>query len=761
MSDNATSRLSLVTGLSVAVAVLMIAQQVAGKAVRDAFFLSVYEVEVLTQVMTAASVVSVAAVLLVMRLYRRISPARLVPLLFGGSAGLFALEWVLVQAGSERAAALTIYIHMASMGAVAISGFWAVLNERFDPFTAKRVIGRVASGATAGGVVGGLAAWQGAATMSISTMLLALMATNAICGVCIYLVGRGTPAPTKAPPAASTRKLAILDVFESSPYLRHVATLVLLIAFGTAGVDYVFKATAAAAYDGTDELVSFFALFYLGTGIAAFVIQNTFSGVLLRRFGIGGAVATLPLVLMLFGPIALLLPGLFAMTLLSGGTATAENSSYRSGYELLYTPLDATTKRPVKTLIDVGADKLGAAIGGAFAVFVVGLLPEAANVVLVITAVVCAVAALASSRALARGYIDALAARLKSRTLDEAAIALLGDDERQAVEATLARIDTAAVLRDLAAPIPSTSEALDAVVDAVVAEHQTQAAPMPAAKKHPKGPGAFEVSAAALMNAAPEAVIAALRSTNPVPRSWVGALLPRLSEDACADAVAQALTRAAPANLGALFDALGDPALPSSARLRIVGIASQVPTQRCVDELVRALDSDVFPIRFAVARALRDVATKRPSLLVPTAQLAHRVERELETIRQLTVRSQLKADSPEAPDVIVAGRGFALCLLLLGHEIPEAALWRAVQALATTDRQSRGTALEYLHNVLGADLATEAGPLLANPAIAKVAMDARGAAADTQTQVLTPSLDELKTRLGDARAIKQAQPAPG
>ena len=41
-------------------------------------------------------------------------------------------------------------------GAVLVSGFWSIINERFDARTARKYIGRIGVGATVGGIVGGL-----------------------------------------------------------------------------------------------------------------------------------------------------------------------------------------------------------------------------------------------------------------------------------------------------------------------------------------------------------------------------------------------------------------------------------------------------------------------------------------------------------------------------------------------------------------------------------------------------------------------------
>lgn len=648
MSDSRSQTLGLVVAVSVAVSVVMIAQQVAGKAVRDAYFLSVYAAEVLARVMTVSSILSVIAVLGVSRLYGRFSPARMMPLFFVLGAAFFAAEWTLIAVGAGKLAALILYVHTASFGAVAISGFWAVMNERYDPHTAKRVIGRVASGATVGGVLGGVAAWQGAASVSISTMLLILSAANALCAVGIAAVGRGSPraGPGAASDEPQTRQ-APWQLFEDSPYLRNVALLVILIAFGTAGVDYVFKATAAASFSDSQALVSFFALFYLATGVAAFVVQNGLASWLLRRAGLAAAVASLPLVLLLFGPVALLFPGLFSMALLRGSASTAESSSYRSGYELLYTPLAPETKRPAKTLVDVGGDKLGAALGSAVAVFLVGLIPGHAPTLLIAGAVGCALVALAISRRLARGYVDALAESLASGRVDRGVLAEIDPSSRRAVEATIARIDTGALgtLRR-AAPRPA------AAVEA--ADNEVEFA----------SPDAVLDAAAVLAGPDPAALDAALRAQNPLPRSWASALIALLARPELEPLVSRALTHNAPAHI----DALLDPGLPQ-----------QVAAKN------RSVRVDRDAVIAAAATELRLARARRPGPL------------------------DLEPGSGEAREL---GRRLAFALALLATVLPAGELQLAVAALSGGDARQRGTGLEYLDNVLPESLRSVAIELL-------------------------------------------------
>jgi ATP/ADP translocase len=154
-------------------AFLLIAQQVAARAVRDALFLSAFQVKSLPLVMGTAAVIALAgAEALSIALARR-SPSRVVPAVAAASAGLFALWWA-VGLVSSRVAAVGVYLHVAAFGGALVSGFWSLVNERFDPYTARRVMGRIGTGATAGGVAGAALAWIASRAVPLPATVLLL-----------------------------------------------------------------------------------------------------------------------------------------------------------------------------------------------------------------------------------------------------------------------------------------------------------------------------------------------------------------------------------------------------------------------------------------------------------------------------------------------------------------------------------------------------------------------------------------------------------
>ena len=143
-------------------AVVMLAQYVASKAARDAFFLSHFPATDLPVAMVAAGVLTIAGTAAASNALARFGPARVAPALFAASAALLLPIW-LVADEAPRVAAAALYLQVALFGPLVISGFWAVLSESFDPHAAKPLMARVGAFTALGGVIGGVGANGGSA----------------------------------------------------------------------------------------------------------------------------------------------------------------------------------------------------------------------------------------------------------------------------------------------------------------------------------------------------------------------------------------------------------------------------------------------------------------------------------------------------------------------------------------------------------------------------------------------------------------------
>lgn len=669
----------------------MIAQQIAGKATRDGLFLSHFEATELPKVIVAAAGVSLLGVALMSRLMAAFGPLRLMPAAFVLSGGVFLGEWFLLPIAPGPSAWL-VYLHLATFGAIVISGFWSVVSERFDPNTAKKQMARIGTGATLGGVVGGLGAERLAVMLDARTTLLVLAALNVLCAFGVARIGRGQK---KVPEITATESgLAIL---KRIPYLQQLATLVGLVAITSVLLDYALKAAAAAEYNqNAEELMRFFGIFYTATSVLTFLLQSTLAKRALARFGLGGTIALLPLSVIVFGALGAAVTRLWTLTLAKGAEFVAANSFYRSGYELLYTPLSTREKRPTKTIIDVAFERMGDALGGGIVFVVLLLAPMIAEKIIVGLALVAAIGALFVARRLHDGYVDALATSLMSGTLQLADEDVQDATTRRTVLQTTMALDREKLLKEIA---------LLRGRDSGPALHD--------AKKEEAGPSSPQ---------APDAAkVRALLGQHPLPLPLVGVLVPWLADRDLHKEIIERLSTVSTQVQGQLVDALLDPQQPFAVRRRIPRILASADGKRAADGLLQGLQDERFEVRFQCGQSMAAIRLRTPDATVYEEQMVFdAVLRELDVGKNVWESQRLLDDDANGSsawlDSTIRARVhrsvehiFTLLSLCLDAE----PLQMALIALSTEDRVLRGTALEYLDNVLPSEIRTKLWPLLA------------------------------------------------
>ncbi len=675
---------SLVTWLSAAIALTMIAQQIASKAVRDGLFLSQFPATALPHAIISAAVVSFGAAFVFGRFISTFSPRRGVPILFGVNGALFVIEAALMEP-FPRAVAGSLYLHTAAFGGAVVSGFWSVINERFDPYTAKRVMGRIAAGATLGGLVGGALTWA-FSDLAPSHLLAALAVGNGLCGVTLTVVARGGVQEERER-SRSAGMLAGIEAMGRNPHLKSMALLVFLGALTTALVDYVFKAEASQAQSGS--LVAFFAAFYTGTGILTFLVQAALSNRVLERLGVAVAVVCLPVVTILGLIAALLAPVLGVLIVLRGGAMIVENSLYRSGYELLYTPVTPKQKRGAKMLIDLGVDRLGTAVGSGLALLFIAVAAAYTGKILLGIGLVVSVLLVVVIIVVHRRYVASLA-----------------DQIRRARENLGA--NPTADARNLAYTF------VDSAVQHAWAGHipdLTDSAPtLEAPEQLPRS------DLVALVKKRAENKRSAAKSLPPPPAVPVSEVAQHLLQTPLLDAISsctidspqwQELERTAPAALGQLTDILLSVRYPVEVRVRAAQLLSSVPDSRTAAALTQALEVAEFRIRRAAALALLRLCASVPALSPPRRVLSQRAAHELRhRVRPPSEETTFEQRSPFRTDE--SGRKFApnfeLSLILLAIGADLAALQLAVAAVTSDDAVQRGTGLEYLDTLLPADV---------------------------------------------------------
>jgi hypothetical protein len=700
----------------------MIAQQVAGKATRDALYLTSFDVTTLPAMMAISAVLSIFAVLWLSRMLLRHSPENVVPASFAASGLVLLAAWPLSH-HAPKPAAVAVYLHSALFGAAVIAAFWSYVNERFDPRAGKRAIGWIAGAGTLGGVLGGVLAWRGASRIEVPTMLPLLAALNV---VCMWGSLRSRDARSRAATAGgdldpnaeavSIAEFSPLRILREAPYLQNLALVVALGAVTSGLLDYLFSVEAVKIFSKGPELLSFFAFFWLLVGLVSFLLQTLLGGIVLAKLGLAFTIALLPGVVVVGGAFGLAAPGLWSIGCLRGGEAVLRNSLFRAGYELLYTPLSEQRKRSTKLLIDVGFDRIGTVVASSviFATLLLAQDGERASVILLVLTIATAVATLARSRPLQMGYVAVLEESLRN----EAEKLRAGE----AVELPATRDSVAARdeivehLKDLSGEQAAALASAEPVEAAIPFQ--------PASPVRSEATARLPVPIEAvrdLCSGDPQRVRRVLGAEAPLPAPLIPlAILLLASTEFQRDAI-RALRKLARSATGQLGDALCDPSVHVDIRRRIPRVLSACPTQAAANALLCGTQDERFEVRYECGRALLQITASNPSVEIPLETAISIVKREVAINKEVWDRErapEFDEEENEPPALIDRllrdrfDRSFEHVFSVLALVLDRESIRLAFKALHQEDARLRGTALEYLETVLPDEIRDAVWPYL-------------------------------------------------
>ena len=665
--------------IAVLTSVPMIAQLIAGRAVRDAVFLTEYEAVYLPRAMLAAAVLSLISAVLVSRAMPRWGPRATAVVLTSINGLLFLLEGFLLDA-APKAIAVVAYVHVSVVGALVVSAFSSVVNERFDPLYAKTVVARVGMGATFGGALGGVAVFFLAESVTLSAVLVGLGALSLFVAVGAWNVGASTQ-PSR--PSEDGARLGIRTLGEDT-YLRRIASTVILLGAVGVLVDYGMKAEADAAYTEPEALLSFFSAFYVATSLLTFAMQASVARPLLQRVGLGGTMVVLPLVVTASAGLGAVSTRLWTATLARGAQTVTSSSLFRSGYELLYTPIPPLKKRATKALIDIACNRVGYAVGSlaAMAIVATAATPKSATSWVLFTAAGVSLASAWMVRKLHGGYVRELATSLR-----EGSLALRADEIVDATTLhTLARTAGALDRHEILARVEEMQRGREGSPDASTDRTIAQLTD--------------------LLSDDPQRVLTVLLDPSLSPH-FASYVIELLGNDVHARPAYAALERMGSKITGQLVDAMLRPDSPAAVRRRVPRLLRKQDNPRAVQGLLEGLRDPEFDVRFRCGHALADLRRANPDLELPRKQVMAAVEMEMsadETEWQhRRLPDEVSSDAKSEIDALLESRKdrnlqhvFTLLSLVLDGD----AIVLSLRALSSHNENLRGTSLEYLHNVL-------------------------------------------------------------
>lgn len=663
---------------------LMMAHQVAGKAVRDGLFLSRFAPADLPKAVACAALIAVLLGLGFSRILARYGPLRVVPAAFAIGSILHVVEFLLLQAHDDAVRGIVVtlvYLHLVGLGAILLSGFWSVANEVFDPREARREFGKIAGAGTVGGILGGLLAERGAALFGAESLLLVLAALHV--AAWLTLSGAATHnAPLAEPADEGDTWEAARQAFRQAPFLVNLAVLVLIGTVSAILLDFLFKSGASATYGKGPQLTRYFAIFYTASQVLAFLVQTFLTPVALRRLGLGRTMQGHSTAVALGAGASLFLPAVFMAPIARALELVMRGSFLRSSYELFFTPVPPKEKRATKLFIDVSCDRMGDAVGAGVLQLLLLLGPARAVTPILLTTAGLAAIAFWVTKRMDAAYSKALEYGLMTR-----AVALQESDVQD-----------------------STTLAVLIQTSQVAAKESLRRDPPPAAVRVHDG---LLSRLADLRSGQTPRIQAALSPDQPFDTAIVPLAIRLLAWDPVFDWARAFLLRHAHRAVGQLVDALLDTDQDVAIRRRVPHILAYSTSQRAVDGLTAALSDPRFEIRFNVSRALEFLHRMSADLRFDQPSLMTAVERELSSSRAIWEGRKLLDGRDENDsqywflDEVLRGRAnksLEHVFSLLAIHLPAEPLKVAFRALHSQDRLLLGLALEFLETHLAAEL---------------------------------------------------------
>ncbi len=289
--------------------------------------------------------------------------------------------YLLVQGGTladSLWAGRVFFVWLSVFNLFVVSLFWSFMNDLYRPRQGKRLFGMIAIGGSIGAATGSTITSTLAGQLSSAVLLLVAAVllevsvhvgrgiSRQVDALTAAAVADGDTPPTAAPDAVIGGGIfdGIRDVMRS-PYLLGIAGLMLFFTV-TATFIYFLQADLTRAYFGSDSAArtAFFARRDLVVNVGTLAIQLFLTGRLVKWFGVGAALAFLP-VLSIVGFLLLgMYPTLMGLMVFDVVRRIGNFGLQRPAREMLYTRLSRAEKYKAKSFNDTfvyrAGDQLGA-----------------------------------------------------------------------------------------------------------------------------------------------------------------------------------------------------------------------------------------------------------------------------------------------------------------------------------------------------------------------------------------------------------------
>ena len=346
---------------------------------------------------TATFVVMLAAVpvygALVARMRRRV----FIPLVYHFFVANLAVFWLLLAFDVERQTVARVFFVWISVFVLfAVSVFWSFMADVWRSEQGKRLYGFIAAGGSAGALAGpaitiGLASAIGAVNLLIVAALL--LEAAVFCARKLEIEKE-----EKQNPVGGGAIDGILMVLRS-PYIAGITLWVALLSVAATFLYFEQATIVAAASDDPAVRTRIFATVDLSVGVLTLLLQFVATGKLIERFGVGAALALLPVVFGAGFVVLAAAPMLAVVFAFQALQRTANFAISNPAREVLFTVVARDEKYKAKNVIDLVAVRGADAAGGWLFTLLRGLMEiRGISLVAIGIAAVCFVLSLGLGR---------------------------------------------------------------------------------------------------------------------------------------------------------------------------------------------------------------------------------------------------------------------------------------------------------------------------------------------------------------------------
>jgi len=254
--------------------------------------------------------------------------------------------------------------------------FWALLADRFTSEQGKRFFALIAVGGTLGAIFGPWLSSQLAKPLGTPNLLLVaalfLLLAILMAWVLVWIrPDRQGSAQGEASAAVKAEEVeriggsawAGLRAVVSSPYLLGIAGYVLMMTLMATLIYFTRLQMVAAAADDLDARTALLGSIDMWTQTAVLVLQLTLTGQIVKRFGLGVALAILPMATAI-GFLGVAIYGSFVvLILLEAANRAVQRGLTRPAREALFTVVSREEKYKAKAFVDTFLYRTGDVIG--------------------------------------------------------------------------------------------------------------------------------------------------------------------------------------------------------------------------------------------------------------------------------------------------------------------------------------------------------------------------------------------------------------